>query len=265
MRGSDPQLSNITGTKPILHQLNAPDVIKCNRKGANLMPKFPLTFPLAGSQPEHSPTSRHATTAITLLLACSINSRGAFPNWNAAPNQGIQLLMQGGELGFLSWNKTALTIRSPRTAAKRKARAILPLRCLPQRRLRLTQHPARLCWPGLPKSMNTASSISPASWSLPRRQAVKAPSSPGDKPLFWKKQSQSSSALGWVPTPLLAKLRCCCDKSLNFAPAAGRLPTQPGTQPGTPWQSSASLSSVKKIIFWQYQDYKAERLWFADI
>lgn len=76
--------------------------------------------------------SRHTATAITLLLACSMNSRGAFPNWNAAPNQGIQPPMQGGEFGFLSWSKTALTTRSPRIAAKRKARAILPLCCLPQ-------------------------------------------------------------------------------------------------------------------------------------
>lgn len=138
--GSNPQLSNVTGTKLTLPQLNAPDIIKCDRRVANLMHKFLLAFPPASSHPEHTPTSRHTATAFTLLLACSINSRGAFPNWNAAPNQGIQLLMQGGELAFLSWNKTALTITSPRIAAKRRARAILPLCCLPQQLLRLPQH-----------------------------------------------------------------------------------------------------------------------------
>lgn len=78
--GSDPQLSKAGGTKPILHHLNAPDVIKRDRKRQNCTQKFLVAFPLAGSHPEHAPTSKHASTRITLFLACSINSRGAFPN-----------------------------------------------------------------------------------------------------------------------------------------------------------------------------------------
>lgn len=35
MPGSDPQLTNAVGTKPILHHLNAPDIIKRDRKGQN--------------------------------------------------------------------------------------------------------------------------------------------------------------------------------------------------------------------------------------